>query len=152
TPARELLCVLRADGSLVMEDVQKTKNLLTDEEKVEITESKLPYRKPPDGAAPKFLRISERGDQVYLARADGALQRFDCRDPAARLLAESTDLVPEAGVTLTCLEFMNGRNTLIAGDSAGGVRGWFWTKPPDTTNPDGIVMKMAHELPRHAAA
>src|SRR5436853_2696754 len=150
--SRELLCVLRADDSLVMQDLQRTKNFLTDEEKVEVTEAKLPYQRPAGADAPKYLKISERGDQVYLAWADGNLLRFDCRDLSAPVLAEKVDVVPENGVSLTCLEFMNGRNTLIAGDSAGGVRGWFWTKPPNAPNPDGIVMRMAHELPRHRAA
>ena len=135
-----------------MEEIVRTKNFLTDEEKVEVTEAKLPYRKRGDGSEPKFLRISERGDQVYLAWADGHLARFDCRNFDKAVLAEEIDLVVDPGATLTCLEFMNGRSTLIAGDSQGGVRGWFGTKPPDAPTPDGIVMRMAHEFPPHQAA
>jgi phosphate transport system permease protein len=149
---RELFCVLRADDSLVMEEIVRRKNLLTDEEKVDVAEAKLPYRKREGAGEPLFLRISERGDQVYLAWADGHLARFDCRNLEKPVLSEELDLVPESSVTLTCLGFMNGRTTLIAGDSAGNVRGWFGTKPPDTPNPDGIVMRMAHEFPPHAAA
>jgi phosphate transport system permease protein len=152
TPSREILCVLRADDTLVLQEITRTRNLLTDEEKVEVAEAKLPYARRADGAQPSFLKISERGDQVYLAWADGHLLRYDCRDLAAPILAETLDVVPAIGVGLTSLEFMNGRNTLVVGDSAGGVNGWFWTKPPNTANPDGIVMKLAHELPRHAAA
>jgi phosphate transport system permease protein len=149
---RELTCVLRADDTLVMEEILRTLNLLTEEATLEVVEAKLPYRKRDDGAAPRFLRVTERGDVVYVAWADGILHRFDCRDLAKPVLAEVVDLIPASSASLTLLEFMNGRSTLVAGDSAGGVRGWFSTKPPDTPNPDGIVMRMAHEFPPHAAA
>jgi phosphate transport system permease protein len=150
--SREILCVLRMDGTLSLEEVTRTTNLLTEEDTVEVTRASLPFRARPDAGDPRFLRISERGDLVYVAWADGVVQRFDCRDLAKPVLAEVTDLVPDPSASLTCLEFMNGRSTLIAGDSAGGVRGAFAIKPDQAPSPDGIVLQVAHEFAPHRAA
>jgi phosphate transport system permease protein len=149
-PAREMLCVLRGDGSLLIEELTRTTNLLTGEEAVEVAAASLPYE-PRGSGPPAFLRITERGDGVYLAWADGFVARYDCRDLAKPALAEIKDIVPDPALTLTSFEFLNGRTTLIAGDSGGGVHGWFPTKPVDAPNPDGIVFERVHSFGGTAA-
>jgi phosphate transport system permease protein len=57
--------------------------------------------------------------------ADGALVRLDARDLDAPRQAETLDLTPEPGVTVTAVCQMIGATTLVVGDSAGRVRAWF---------------------------
>jgi phosphate transport system permease protein len=141
---RDLVTVLRADGALSQNEVSQRETPGGDV-RVELEEHPLPFE--PAATAPAFLVQNRLGDQVYVAWSDGAGRRYDLRDRGAPAVAETFDLVPDASGQLTDLRFMLGDQSLIAGDSLGGINVWFRVARPGTR--DGYRMVVAHHLEPH---
>ena len=76
-------------------------------------------------AKPGFLRISSAGSNTYLCWADGRTWRYRLSPPDTIEFAEEVDLIENPTATLTALEFVIGRETLMAGGSDGSLSGWF---------------------------
>ena len=146
-----MYCVLSEDGRLRLEKVSQQDNKFTGEVTTSIVHSEIPYTPSAERGAPKFLLLSGQGDNIYLAWEDGHLLRFDAHDAEHPKLAEELDLIPETDRKLTVLKFMVGRNTLVVGDSAGRVRGFFRIKPNFTETVDGSLLVPVHELPGTSA-
>ena len=151
-PDGPMYCVLTEDGKLRLEIVSQRENMLTGELTSTVSHTNLPYVLPPGKKAPKYLLLSGQGDNVYVAWEDGQILRFDARDSENPKLAEDLDLIPEPDRKLTELRFMIGRNTLVAGDSAGRVRAFFRIKPDSAETTDGALLVAAHELPGFGSA
>lgn len=141
-----VVCSLSADGKLRLSVFRERKNLITNKVTSSVASGELPYLANARLGAPEFLLVSGHGENVYVAWKDGTLIRFDTRDPVSPVVAETLDLVP-GEAKLTALKFLLGRTTLISGDSAGRLRGWFCIKPPHAKTSDGGVLTLAHELP-----
>ncbi|MFW6058651.1 MAG: ABC transporter permease subunit [Phycisphaeraceae bacterium] len=144
---------LYGDGELRLSTVREKRNMMTGEVTYTPDSTRLPYEALVGGEPPTYLKVAGLGDNVYLAWPDGRALRFDSRSMKNPQLAETLDLAPEDNATLTALHFVNGRNTLITGDSHGRVRGWFHIKPESAagTTPDGARLVMAHELAKAEA-
>src|SRR4029077_17857094 len=119
----------------------------------DLTGAPLPLPKSTAGP-PDYVLISELGDSVFVAWRHVHRVRLDTLNVELPRLMEEIDLVPEAGHSLTCLQFLLGRNTLVAGDSLGRVRAWFLKEAHDEGRladeiipPDGRVLVAAHEFP-----
>lgn len=138
-PGGPVLCALDASGELTINSVRTTQNLLTGEETTTLASGRLPFQRQ-RADAPAHLMLFGSGDNVLLVWKDGASVRFDARDFDAPREAERVDLVPEPEGVLAALEFMTGKRTLIAGDSRGGLRAWFRTKPPGAGTADGATL------------
>jgi phosphate transport system permease protein len=84
---------------------------------------------------------------LVLVYADGTAQRYDARDIQAPVLAETVALVGESGAELSALEFLLGRQTILVGDSNGGVGAWFMIREEvNPSTPDGWTLVKGHEL------
>ncbi len=151
-------CTLAADGTLRIDQWSKTTNNLTAEETTQQSGSELPLANSPSGL-PDFLLISDLGDAVYVAWHDGRLLRYETRNPDSPRLLEEVHLVTEPGHSLTALEFMLGRTTLVAGDTLGRVRGWFTVEAKNAAAAadeiipkDGRLLVPVHNFPaeKHA--
>ncbi len=140
------LTVLKADGSLVRNEVRRRRNLLTGQVTSSASSVPLPCEPRAGHGPPVHLLQSDLADNIYLAWSDGWLRRIDVRDASAPRVAESAQLVAP-GRTLTALTFLLGSTTLVAGDSGGGVRGWFPVRQPDGSE----RLVLAHELPEHGS-
>jgi phosphate transport system permease protein len=150
--ARTVLCALTDDGALSLFELSERTNLLTGKTTYKTARFELPFAPPADLGRPLALCLAGRGDQVLVIWRGGEALRIDARDPAAPKVAEHLDLVPAPGATVTALEFLLGRGTLVVGDSAGGVSGWFAIKPEDATTIDGAVLERVHALSARGAA
>ena len=90
----------------------------------------LPRPRDLPGGPPGFLRIGARAAEAFAAWPDGTLVRVDVGNPASATILETVDLLPDAAVAeLTALSWVVGRTTLLAGDSTGGLSGWFPARP-----------------------
>jgi phosphate transport system permease protein len=100
--------------------------------------------------APMRTLLAGRGDNLYAVWADGRMARYDLRNPAEPLLVEQADLLPDESATLTICEFVQLRETLVCGDSAGGLRAWFRVRQREGEkhNADEFEMAMVHDLGR----
>jgi len=150
---RSVLTVLKANGELFWDEVTHRENILTGKITTKLTKHDLPYR-PPAGRAdlPDYLLQNTQGDQVYLAWRDGTVQRYDLRNITAPVIAETADFTPTPGIELTRLQFMFGDQSVIAGDSHGGVTAWFRVHRPESGTADGYRLVAAHKLDAHTAA
>jgi phosphate transport system permease protein len=139
------LALVTADGLLHVASIEKKKNLITRKVTSTVTEGRLQLE-PRAAGPPQRVLLSGLGDNVFVIWADGNLVRIDTRRPEEPLVAEELDLVEGDG-RLTALEWMNGRNTMIAADSRGALAAWFRVKPPGAPTHDGALLVRAHELP-----
>lgn len=142
-----VLVALSRNGALSHFRIRERKNMMTGEVTRKLTEARLPYEPGIiESAPPRWLRMSLLGDAVYLVWANGRLIRYDTLDPKKASLVEDVDLNEGRATQLTAVEFVLGKKTLLVGDAAGGLRGWFKTKPEGATTSDGAVLRRGHEL------
>ncbi len=145
-----IVALVTADGQLHMARVTQRKNLLTGKTTSRLREGAVELELEGRGL-PTQLRLAGLGDAVVLAWPDGTLLRYDTRQATRPVLAEHLDVVPAVTDRLTAVEFLNGKSSLVVGDSAGRVNVWFRTKPADAVTVDGAVMTLGHELPDRPA-
>ncbi len=120
-----ILVVLTSDGKLLGTRISKKKNLLTGKITTRKRQSVLPYDASAHDNNPAFMLLNDSGDKLTLAWPDGTAQRIAVPTRGNGEVLETIDLVKDANLELTQLTYLLGRRTLIAGDSAGGVQGFF---------------------------
>ncbi len=119
------LALWNADGPRILE-LTEQEDLLTGAQTLDAASHPLPLPAGRSAAPPPaFFLTTTRGDQVYAAWGDGDTLRWDTRRLEAPVAAEETDLVADPAAALTALRFMNGEQSLLSGDSQGGVTAWF---------------------------
>ena len=96
---------------------------------------------------PAFLRIGDRAADVTAAWADGTAARFNTRNASNPRFEEVVDLT--GGETLTALEWVVGRGTLLVGDDAGRLTGWF---PARSETGGARSLTRGHHYPPMAVA
>ncbi len=144
------LALYRNDGTLSVVLVQSREDMATGA--TQQTSVVTPVPLPPDrpGTAPTFVLLTATGDQLYLAWPDGDMLRWDLRTETP-LLAERLDLLPDATTQLTALVFTNGDQSLVSGDSRGGLFGWFRVRREDA-GADGFALLRAKQFEPSQAA
>ena len=141
-----LVAALDATGQVRVEVISSRRNLLTDELVTTASGATIDGRATgaggADGFVPRFVRVSELGDQLFLIAADGDARRYEIRDVESPALMESFD-VATGGDQVTCVARVFGGNALAVGDSAGAVRVFFATRASDAAASDGLQMAAA---------
>ena len=134
-----LVAALDASGSVRVETTSSRRNLLTDE--VVTTASGCTIDAGAEGAGftPRFVRVSELGDELFLVAESGAARRYDIRDVESPSLRESFDAAP-SGTRVTGAVHVFGGTALAVADAAGVVRVFFATRAADATATDGLRM------------
>jgi phosphate transport system permease protein len=145
-PAGPTVAAFTADGYLKIKKITQRRNLLTGQTTVVLTGGEIKVEMPPARGLPAHLLLSGIADTLYLAWPDGYLMRFDARDIDAPILAETLELIDAPGGSVTALQFMIGKATLVVGDSLGRVRTWFRVRPEGANTVDGTALVMSHEL------
>jgi len=138
-----LVAALDEAGRVRVESVTSRRNLLTDEVVTSAVGSTI---EPVAGFAPRFVRVSELGDQLFLFAADGAARRYVIRDVERPREMEAFDAAPgEPGVTL--VERLFGGSSFAVADTAGSVRVFFTARIDAADAADGLAVVAAHEFP-----
>jgi len=136
-----LVAALDEAGRVRVESVTSRRNLLTDEVVTSAVGSTI---EPMEGFTPRFVRVSELGDQLFLFSADGAARRYVIRDVEAPAEMETFDAAPgEPGVT--AVERLFGGSSFAVADSAGTVR-VFFTARTEQAAADGLAVVAAHDF------
>ena len=152
-PSGPLFAVLREDGSVRVELISRRRNLLTDEMISSSQSVDLPAEDSAGGskAPPRFVRVSELGDQVYVIDADGSARRYSLRDLDDPQFMEEADLT--AGSRVTAVARLYGGNSLAVGREDGSVGIWFLVRSDDAAA-DGLRLSEPRQFPppRPAAA
>jgi phosphate transport system permease protein len=140
-----LVAALDAEGRVRLESVSSRRNLLTDE----IVTSTSGATIEPSGdvaTRPRFVRISELGDQLFLIAATGAASRHSIRSVENPEWMESFDVTPETG-EVAAVERMYGGNAFAFADSLGTIRIFFATRGGVAPAADGLAMVAAKTFP-----
>lgn len=134
----DIICaILAADGKLHLNSIQQKKSLTTGKTTYELESTQqVPLMARLGKGLPNYVLLSALGRDVYTAWDDGVLHRYHATDTDPPKLEEEVPLTSDADATLTALQFLIARTTLVAGDSAGRVRGWFQTAPPGAPTSD----------------
>lgn len=145
-------CVLTSDGALKYVKIAEKENAFLGTMTLEHRVVDLPA----DPAAPAPVcqpLVGLRGETVFAIHRNGHMCRYDTRDPEAHRVVERLDLLPDSSAEVTLADFVLGRETILCGDSEGGVRAWFRVPADaaDSASGDGFRMALAHDLGRAGA-
>jgi len=146
-----LVAALDAAGTVRVETITSRRNLLTDELITSASGATIDVAAKDSEVgdnrfSPRFVRVSELGDQLFLIAADGGARRYEIRDIESPVLMESFDTVPNEDA-VTCVVDIFGGNAIAVGDSAGVVRVFFATRAADVTAADGLQMAEVNVFP-----
>ncbi len=140
-----LVAALDAEGRVRLESVSSRRNLLTDE--IVISTSGATIEPTSDFATrPRFVRISELGDQLFLIAATGTASRHSIRSVEDPEWMESFDVAPGTG-EVAAVERMYGGNAFAFADSTGTIRIFFATRGGTAPAADGLAMVAAKTFP-----
>jgi phosphate transport system permease protein len=140
-----VVSLITAEGKLRTNSVSKHENLLTGEVKKELSGGELSLPPRAGKGPPDYLLLSGVGDNVYLIWKDGHLVRVSTQDLENPQVVEETELLGD-GTTVTAVQFLIGKATLLVGDSSGRIRAWFRVKPEGEETGDGTLLVAGHEL------
>jgi phosphate transport system permease protein len=122
--------------------VTARRNLLTDELVRSTTGATID---PIPGFSPRFVRVSELGDQLFLVAGDGRALRYVIRDVESPVRMESFE-VASAGNAVTALERLFGGVGILVADSSGLVREFFAVRSREGAAEDGLRMMGARQF------
>ena len=134
-----LIAALDATGRVRVETTSTRRNLLTDELVSTASGSTIDGTTGDGGFVPRFVRISELGDQLFLIAADGSARRYEIRDIETPVLMESFAAAP-LGTSVTGAVHIFGGSALAIADAVGVVRVFFTARLPEAKATDGLQM------------
>ena len=146
-----LVAALDEEGRVRVESSTSKRNMLTGKRTTVAAGATIPAT---EGFRPRFVRVSELGDQLFLLAADGTGKRYLIRDVTKPQSMESF----QAGVPVTAVERLFGGTALAVGGADGSVRVLFAARTPPATGAaaaeDGLATVAVREFPapRGAAA
>ena len=118
-----LVAALDSGGTVRVESATSRRNMLTGKTTIVATGGTI---EPVAGFRPRFVRVSELGDQLYLIASDGTAQRYAIRDVRNPRLMESFQ-VPGP---VTAVARLFGGNSLATATADGRVVILFVARPP----------------------
>ncbi|MBX3493807.1 MAG: ABC transporter permease subunit [Parvibaculum sp.] len=129
-----------AEGVGRLSRAETQRNLLTGAEQTRISTSTLPQL--PAGVEVNSVVMTSSADAVYVAGGDGNMYRFDTRNFAAPVLAE-TRRIFDSGIEVTRMAFLTGEQALVVGGSNGAVDVFFRLQQEGARTADGYAMERA---------
>ncbi|MFN2377175.1 MAG: ABC transporter permease subunit [Candidatus Binatia bacterium] len=141
-----------ADGVLRVTQVRTTRNFLTGKETLSAESGEIRLEIVGERGLPRWVLLRGLGDNALAVWEDGHAVRVDVRDLARPKVAEELDFLPDAAARVSTIAFLNGKNTLLVGDTAGALTAWFRVPAPAMATGDGAHFIRAHEFPRATSA
>ena len=144
TPSGLVIAALDTAGMFHHRTMTMKTNMLTGEVRVRARggELDLSGMKQADAADFRGLRLNDTGDLALLMQSDGTTLRL-LRDGQDFAISGRQDLVADPAATLTTTAFLNGRTSLVVGDSRGNVVVWF---PARTGEEKVATLQAGHRL------
>jgi phosphate transport system permease protein len=143
--------VLSGDGNLLISQTTERQNLLTRQVTVKVSSGTVPFEHRPDDL-PRDMLLTGLGSELLLIWDDGRAERYDARNLQDCRLAERIDLLEDESARVTAVALLLGRNSVVVGDSLGGIGTWISTKPDHAETVDGVLLARSHVLPAGPAA
>ena len=149
--SQRFIAAMREDGSLAFNDVRTRPNLGGGPARVTLRTFEIPAALIERSETPMRVDVLGDGHSVLLIWEDGFAERISMANAAEPILAEKLQLVAP-GRRITAISKMIGGQTMIIGDSAGGVTGWFAARNELGRTPDKREFVPAHPLTPQAGA
>jgi phosphate transport system permease protein len=140
-----------ASGVVRVSQSRIQRNMMTGAEIVRTETIDLPSLNLKPGVKPTSVLVSGTADRVIVSSDDGTLHRYDLRDIANPVLAESQNITPQ-GVTIRSLTFLGGEQTLVVGSSDGAVRVYFILQVENAPTSDGFRIVESRQHSQSASA
>ncbi|HVX13642.1 MAG TPA: ABC transporter permease subunit [Pirellulales bacterium] len=141
-----------ADGQLRLSTLKAVRSTKPGEAPFKVRTIELPKPARAVVGKPIALFVSGVGDNMFVVWKDGTLVRYDLQSISKPHIAEEIDLVPAAGDSVTAINMLVGKATLIVGDSGGQVHGWFRANRPTTGAEEGVEPEMPRLVDAHLLA
>jgi hypothetical protein len=151
-----LAAALDQRGRVRVEAISSRRNLLTDEVVSTSSGATIEPESRRAGAGqatdaggsrrPRFVRVSDLGDQVFVIDADGLSRRYEIRTIENPVLMEEFDVAPGEPDVAAVTRLFGGKSLAVA-DTKGTVRVFFATRAADATASDGLRMVAAKTFP-----
>ena len=129
-------------ADLVVQSIVEKKALIGEPRREEST---TPLAGAVDGTI-TALAIDTRADDLFVGTAAGSVVRYDMRDRANPVRAESVEVA--RGAPITVLRLLNGDRTLVAGSESGEVSTWQLVIPQEG---GAVRLTEVHRFARHTA-
>ncbi len=146
------------NGVLRVTQVSTTRNFLTGKETLSSESGEIRLDAVAERGLPRWVMLRGLGDNAIAVWEDGRAVRVDVRDLAHPKIAEELDFLSDevrepggAPARVSAVAFLNGKNTLLIGDTAGGLTAWFRIPAPSMATGDGSHFVRAHALESGAA-
>ena len=139
------------NGVLRVTQVSRTQNFMTGKEELSADSGELALESVKTRGLPRWVMLRGLAENALAIWEDGHLVRIDVRDLTSPRVAEEIDLLSGRDARIWSLAFLSGKNTLVVGDSEGGIRAWFKVPAPTMGTGDGAHLIRAHELERGPA-
>lgn len=139
-------------GVLRVTRVSSTQNFLTGKVSLTAESGALELAAVASRGLPRWVLLRGLGDNALAVWEDGHAVRVDVRELEQPRVAEEVDLLPAGDARVTALAFLNAKNTIVVGDSTGGLSAWFRAPSPTMGTGDGAHVLRAHDLGRGRAA
>lgn len=93
------------------------------------------------------LHVDARGTQAFLGTEAGRVERWDLRDVDAPQQTDDVAAATQHGAGISALAPLIGNQSLVVGDSSGGIGVWFSVRQPDGP----ARLQRVHDFAPHAA-
>lgn len=117
-------------------------NMMTNEETVTTTTTRLPALLLAPGESVTGALLASGGDRAFVSTDSGLIYRFDIRDTDNPVLAEQFRAFGD-GIGISSMNFLSGELGLVVGGRDGAVDVFFRLQPADARGEDGFEMVRA---------
>jgi phosphate transport system permease protein len=138
-----VVATVNEEGQVSVADVTERTNLLTDEKEFDLSVQTIPLP-PIDDEKPWQSYVMARGNNLIVLWRSGRSARYDLRAEGGPELVEERRLIDEGELTAALM--LQGRYTLLVGDSLGRIAAWFTAATPVGSGQQINLVK-AHDLP-----
>lgn len=141
-----------SNGVLRATQVSTIRNFMTGKDQLSTESGELPLAAVAGRGLPRWVMLRGLGDNALAIWEDGHAVRVDVRDLSTPVVAEELDLLARDDARISSIVFLNGKNTLLIGDTTGGLHAWFRVPAPSMATGDGAHFILGHELARGSSA
>ncbi|HXC49473.1 MAG TPA: ABC transporter permease subunit [Candidatus Limnocylindrales bacterium] len=139
------------NGVLRVTQVSTTQNFMTGKDELSTESGEIRLEVAARGL-PKWVLLRGLGDNALAVWEDGHAVRVDVRDLAKPAIVEELDLLRDPQAQISSATFLTGKNTIVVGDTRGGLHAWFKVPAPTMATGDGAHFIRAHDLQAGPAA
>jgi phosphate transport system permease protein len=148
-----------ANGVLRTTQATTSENFMTGEQELSTESGELALEAVRTRGLPKWVLLRGLADNAFAVWDDGHAVRVDVRDLTRLSVTEELDLLRTpagaagtASPSISAITFLTGKNTIVVGDTSGGLHAWFRIPAPSMATGDGAHVVLAHDLGAGPAA